>query len=284
MISGGHTVYTGNEGVSQGWFITGTVTEYSWQQGHESAPHRQTGHCYLAGRSWLSPLISAVRSEENTSHQCIFTQPRVLEGACTQNMMILYFLYLFSLRNTVFVEARSYTNKWWWKHKAWGWVHICDASVSTHTEVRSSNRRSQWLWTDLWDRLLELLNTKSSGRRHVRGRPFTKSDEKYMYKFTFGDRLWIMWHSKPEEKDCQWVLGILLKNILETRLEQGDISFTLNFSWCDWLLSTCLHNTSPTCVIVIQHVWPKEQTSTSHMCSFHIAGWIGSFAHYTCHT
>lgn len=50
MISGGHTVYTGNERVSQGWFITGTVTEYSWQQGHESALHsRQDTATWQAG-------------------------------------------------------------------------------------------------------------------------------------------------------------------------------------------------------------------------------------------
>lgn len=40
---------------------------------------RQSGHCYLAGRSKLSPLISAVMSEENTSHQRIFIQRRVEE-------------------------------------------------------------------------------------------------------------------------------------------------------------------------------------------------------------
>lgn len=40
---------------------------------------RQSGHCYLAGRSKLSPRISAVMSEGNTSHQRIFIQPRVEE-------------------------------------------------------------------------------------------------------------------------------------------------------------------------------------------------------------
>lgn len=218
MISGGHTAYTGNEGVSQGWFITGTVTEYSWQQGHESAPHRQTGHCYLAGRSWLSPLISAVRSEENTSHQCIFTQPRVLEGTCRQNMVILYFLYLFwrAVWNWQILNNFSLRNTYLSKP---GPIQTSDndstrpedepisAPAWAHTEVGSQRSVHSH-----WDRLLVLLNTKSSGRHRVRERP----DEKYMYKYTFGDRLRIMWHSKPEENDCQWDLGILLKKMLDT--------------------------------------------------------------------
>lgn len=45
---------------------------------------RQSGHCYLAGRSKLSPLISAVMSEENTSHQRIFIQQRVEERSEAQ--------------------------------------------------------------------------------------------------------------------------------------------------------------------------------------------------------
>lgn len=40
---------------------------------------RQSGHCYLAGRSKLSLQISAVMPEENTSHQRIFIQQRVEE-------------------------------------------------------------------------------------------------------------------------------------------------------------------------------------------------------------
>lgn len=72
----GHSVCSGKGCSSQRWFITGTVTECSWQLGHGSAPHRQAGHCYLAGRSKLSQLISRVRSEENASYQCIFAQPR----------------------------------------------------------------------------------------------------------------------------------------------------------------------------------------------------------------
>ena len=46
----------------------------SWGTGVQRT--RQTGHCYLAGRSKLSQLISTVRSEENASYQCIFAQPR----------------------------------------------------------------------------------------------------------------------------------------------------------------------------------------------------------------
>lgn len=46
----------------------------------ESAAHRQAGHCYLAGRSKLSPRISTARSEESTSHQRIFARPRVQKG------------------------------------------------------------------------------------------------------------------------------------------------------------------------------------------------------------
>lgn len=88
---------------------------------------------------------------------------------------------------------------------------ISATPVWAHTEVGSQRSVHSH-----WDRLLELLNTKSSGCRGVRERPFTKSDEKYMDKYTFGDRLWIMWYRKPEGKDCQRVLGILLKKIFET--------------------------------------------------------------------
>lgn len=71
-----------NGRLSQRWFITGTVTECSWQRGHGSAPHRQTGHCYLAGRSELSLLISTVTHDESTTHQRISAQPG--EKACAQ--------------------------------------------------------------------------------------------------------------------------------------------------------------------------------------------------------
>lgn len=157
MISGGHTVYTGNEGVSQGWFITGTVTEYSWQQGHESAPHRQTGHCYLAGRSWLSPLISAVRSEENTSHQCIFTQPRVLEGTCTQNMMILYFF-------CIYFDARCGIDKFWTTFHS-GTPYLCKPGPiqtsddeSTRPEDESISATPVWAHTQRWGALIDGLS------------------------------------------------------------------------------------------------------------------------------
>lgn len=71
-----------NGRLSQRWFITGTVTECSWQRGHGSPPHRQTGHCYLAGRSGLSLLISTVTPDESTTHQRISAQPG--EKACAR--------------------------------------------------------------------------------------------------------------------------------------------------------------------------------------------------------
>lgn len=71
-----------NGRLSQRWFITGTVTECSWQRGHGSPPHRQTGHCYLAGRSELSLLISTVTPDESTTHQRISAQPG--EKACAR--------------------------------------------------------------------------------------------------------------------------------------------------------------------------------------------------------
>lgn len=72
---GRSTVCRRNGWLSQRWFITGTVTECSWQPGHRSPPHRQTGHCYLAGRSELSLPISTVTPDESTTHQRISAQP-----------------------------------------------------------------------------------------------------------------------------------------------------------------------------------------------------------------
>lgn len=69
------TVCRPNGRLSQRWFITGTVTECSWQRGHGSSPHRQTGHCYLAGRSELSLLISTFTPDESTTHHRISAQP-----------------------------------------------------------------------------------------------------------------------------------------------------------------------------------------------------------------
>lgn len=168
MIRGGHTIQY--VGVMDGLAKGGTVTDYSWQQGHGSAPHRQAGHCYLAGRSKLSPLISTVRSEENTSHQCIFIQPRVLERTCTQNMMILS-LCAHNYSFWGIQEAKLKNLDWLFSQERL----ICVSRVSGEQVMMM---------------MMMMLWAQSSQRKTFSTVWWKVHVQIYL---THGDRLWIMW-------------------------------------------------------------------------------------------
>lgn len=92
LIGGWLAVFLWEGGVMDGLAKGGSLVA-RWLSAADSGGTRvrgagkQSGHCYLAGRSKLSPLIFAVMSEENTSYQRIFIQQRVEErsGARKKN-------------------------------------------------------------------------------------------------------------------------------------------------------------------------------------------------------